>query len=187
MAPMLQDSESSINGRRLPSLKINRDSHVIQKPPSSLPSSAKRQPVIIYTKSPKVIHAQSRDFRALVQKLTGYRPSDLESDLEAADSSKDGNSSNPEKDKIDVFRSEQNESCSILTTTAAVEIKQDKSNISSTYTAPSSYLIDPMMFASDSSDFFCPSISNSMFSFSGPENSLSPTMMDYVDGCNEHN
>ncbi|KZV56246.1 hypothetical protein F511_13163 [Dorcoceras hygrometricum] len=32
----------------------------------------KRQLVIIYTHSPKAIHAQASDFMALVQKLTGY-------------------------------------------------------------------------------------------------------------------
>ncbi|KAK9062758.1 hypothetical protein SSX86_019948 [Deinandra increscens subsp. villosa] len=31
-------------------------------------------PVIIYTHSPKVIHTHPRDFRSLVQKLTGYTP-----------------------------------------------------------------------------------------------------------------
>ncbi|CAH9143925.1 unnamed protein product [Cuscuta epithymum] len=69
-------------------LKIRGDSHVIKKsPPSSSASSSiisgvaanataaarpqPRQPVIIYTHSPKVIHTHPKDFKALVQKLTG--------------------------------------------------------------------------------------------------------------------
>ncbi|KAH7852369.1 hypothetical protein Vadar_024017 [Vaccinium darrowii] len=66
-------------------LKINKDSHFIKKPPTSPPpatsSAAKpphRQPVIIYTHSPKIIHTHPRDFMALVQKLTGQSPSDSE-------------------------------------------------------------------------------------------------------------
>lgn len=82
-----------IIGSRPSLLKINKDSHLIQKQSSlssSLASSAassivstaaapikqQRQPVIIYTHSPKIIHAKARDFMALVQKLTGMVPSD---------------------------------------------------------------------------------------------------------------
>lgn len=72
-------------------LKIHRDSHAIKKPPLSPPSQSSsscnslasgggvtaaraqqtRHPVIIYTHSPKIIHAHPRDFMELVQKLTG--------------------------------------------------------------------------------------------------------------------
>ncbi|CAA3033316.1 Hypothetical predicted protein, partial [Olea europaea subsp. europaea] len=72
---------------------INKDSHFIKKLPSSSSSSSSsstvingvglkppqpRYPVIIYTHSPKVIHTHPRDFMALVQKLTGYSPSEDE-------------------------------------------------------------------------------------------------------------
>ncbi|KAH9746806.1 hypothetical protein KPL70_004529 [Citrus sinensis] len=74
-----------INGPRPSPLKINKDSHVIHKLPSSSSNSLllvhnnkqeqeqdqQRRPVIIYAHSPKVIHTQPRDFMALVQKLTG--------------------------------------------------------------------------------------------------------------------
>ncbi|CAA7051382.1 unnamed protein product [Microthlaspi erraticum] len=62
-----------------PLLKLNKDSHVIKKPlsPSSSSSAAKpRQPVIIYTNTPKIIHTNPKDFMALVQKLTGMSRSD---------------------------------------------------------------------------------------------------------------
>lgn len=72
-----------INGLRPSPLKINKDSHVIHKLPSSSSNSLslahnnrreqaqQKPPVIIYAHSPKVIHTQPRDFMALVQKLTG--------------------------------------------------------------------------------------------------------------------
>ncbi|KAK4789127.1 hypothetical protein SAY86_020446 [Trapa natans] len=90
-----------INGARPLPLKISNGSHLIQKscPRSSykisfssssssyqltghasvttLPENnnnqrQKKQPVIIYLESPKVIHTRASDFMAIVQKLTGY-------------------------------------------------------------------------------------------------------------------
>lgn len=61
-----------MNGTRPSPLKIAKDSHFIQK------QQQKRQPVIIYTHSPKIIHTQARDFMALVQKLTGMSQSEDE-------------------------------------------------------------------------------------------------------------
>lgn len=59
-----------------PSLQLNKGSHIIKKPPPSRSSSSSttakhRQPVIIYTNTPKTIHTSPKDFMALVQKLTG--------------------------------------------------------------------------------------------------------------------
>ncbi|KAL0857320.1 hypothetical protein Bca101_062474 [Brassica carinata] len=66
-----------------PLLKLNKDSHVIKKPPSPSSSSSAaakpRQPVIIYTNTPKVIHTNPKDFMALVQKLTGMSHSEEDS------------------------------------------------------------------------------------------------------------
>ncbi|CAK9168703.1 unnamed protein product [Ilex paraguariensis] len=87
-----------INGPRPSPLKINKDSHVIQKPSSSLlpininsgqaaaaikqqnpiANHQLRKPVIIYTHSPKIIHTKARDFMSLVQKLTGLSRSEDE-------------------------------------------------------------------------------------------------------------
>ncbi|KAL2462986.1 putative VQ motif-containing protein motif-containing protein [Forsythia ovata] len=55
-------------------LKIKKASHFIKKSPESFNGTSKpqpRQPVIIYTYSPKIIHTNPRDFMTLVQKLTG--------------------------------------------------------------------------------------------------------------------
>ncbi|ESQ48068.1 hypothetical protein EUTSA_v10022101mg [Eutrema salsugineum] len=66
-----------------PLLKLNKDSHVIKKPPSPSSSSSTaakpRQPVIIYTNTPKIIHTNPKDFMSLVQKLTGMSRSDVDS------------------------------------------------------------------------------------------------------------
>lgn len=68
--PPLQNSprrELQIQGPRPAPLRVNKDSHKIKKPPLAPP----RDPVIIYTISPKVIHVELADFMGLVQRLTG--------------------------------------------------------------------------------------------------------------------
>eukprot|EP01018_Ginkgo_biloba_P026953 Gb_01280 [translate_table: standard] len=60
-----------IQRRRPAPLQICRDSHKIGKPALPIRSIGSRQPVIIYTKSPKVIHTEAQHFMALVQRLTG--------------------------------------------------------------------------------------------------------------------
>ncbi|KAG9144659.1 hypothetical protein Leryth_020940 [Lithospermum erythrorhizon] len=76
----LQVNGDDENGKKQSSpsshLKMNKGSYSIKKPPQSPLSSpqrrgAPRHPVIIYTHSPKVIHANPKDFMTLVQKLTG--------------------------------------------------------------------------------------------------------------------
>lgn len=74
-----------INGPRPSALKISKDSHLIHKSSSSStppslpipPNKQQRQPIIIYTHSPKIIRTEPRNFMALVQKLTGMRQSDV--------------------------------------------------------------------------------------------------------------
>lgn len=62
-------------GPRPAPLRVHKDSHKIKKPPvAPQPPPAKpppRQPIIIYTVSPKVIHTNPSDFMNLVQRLTG--------------------------------------------------------------------------------------------------------------------
>ncbi|KAL1356768.1 hypothetical protein AAHE18_05G208000 [Arachis hypogaea] len=108
MSPSQLYAKNEINNALLPPpLKINKESHFIQKssssssPQSSLSSSStswstssssshamactsnkssppQRHPVIIYTHSPKIIHTHPKDFMALVQKLTGLSRSEEE-------------------------------------------------------------------------------------------------------------
>ncbi|CAL9060606.1 protein MKS1-like [Musa acuminata AAA Group] len=59
-----------LQGPRPTPLQVRKDSHKIRKPPAAAPPQT-RQPVIIYTVSPKVIHASRSEFMSLVQRLTG--------------------------------------------------------------------------------------------------------------------
>ncbi|KAL2453067.1 vq motif-containing protein 20 [Abeliophyllum distichum] len=114
------------NGMVQPPLKINKDSHFIKKLPSSSSSSSfstpvinggaskppqPRYPVIIYTHSPKVIHTHPRDFMALVQKLTGYSPSEDEPANPKPKCSDENSDENVKKSVI----SDDNESTSVVT------------------------------------------------------------------------
>jgi MAP kinase substrate 1 len=56
-------SSLQLQGPRPAPLRARRDSHNIRK--------AVRQPVIIYTASPKVVHAEPSEFMSVVQRLTG--------------------------------------------------------------------------------------------------------------------
>ncbi|KAL1533508.1 protein MKS1-like [Salvia divinorum] len=70
-----------LQGPRPAPLKVRKDSHKIRKPPMAPPPAAghhhppphpaPRPPVIIYTVSPKIIHANPNEFMSLVQRLTG--------------------------------------------------------------------------------------------------------------------
>lgn len=66
-----------LQGPRPTPLKVRKDSHKIRKPPvipqqqQSQPPPLHRPPVIIYTVSPKIIHANPNEFMQLVQRLTG--------------------------------------------------------------------------------------------------------------------
>lgn len=62
-----------LQGPRPTPLKVRKDSHKIRKPPPPPPQQQPPPPppVIIYTVSPKVIHANPSEFMTLVQRLTG--------------------------------------------------------------------------------------------------------------------
>ncbi|XP_031501324.1 protein MKS1-like [Nymphaea colorata] len=60
-----------LQGPRPAPLKVSKDSHGIRKPP--MPPKH-RSPVIIYLRSPKIIHTKAHEFMALVQRLTGKSP-----------------------------------------------------------------------------------------------------------------
>jgi len=58
------------------SLKINKESQCIKKSPMS--KVQQKEPVIIYTQSPRIIQTDAQHFKELVQKLTGLHHSDLD-------------------------------------------------------------------------------------------------------------
>ncbi|MFS7993257.1 putative VQ motif-containing protein/18/20/21/25 [Helianthus anomalus] len=61
---------ATINGPRPTPLKLKQESHTIHKHHQQQPQMT-RKPIIIYMRSPNVIHTEPHDFMALVQKLTG--------------------------------------------------------------------------------------------------------------------
>lgn len=76
--PSGRSPRRELQGPRPTPLKVRKDSHKIRKPPVApsqhhhQPTQAPpRPPVIIYTVSPKVIHANPSEFMTLVQRLTG--------------------------------------------------------------------------------------------------------------------
>lgn len=71
MRSQAKASKRELHGPRPAPLKIWKDSHKIKKPPLPVPAMAYRPPVIIYTRSPEVIHTEAGDFMTLVQRLTG--------------------------------------------------------------------------------------------------------------------
>ncbi|KAG6477166.1 protein MKS1-like [Zingiber officinale] len=84
--------ELQIQGRRPSPLSVSKDSHMIRKPPIAPPPRhpteerqppppqqlppPRRDPVIIYSVSPKIIHATTSEFMTLVQRLTGQESAD---------------------------------------------------------------------------------------------------------------
>ncbi|XP_020573583.1 protein MKS1-like [Phalaenopsis equestris] len=71
-----------LQGPRPSPLRVSKESHKIKKPPLPppqldpppiAPSQDSREPIIIYTISPKVIHVEPSNFMDLVQRLTGPR------------------------------------------------------------------------------------------------------------------
>ncbi|XVE83320.1 hypothetical protein DITRI_Ditri16bG0079300 [Diplodiscus trichospermus] len=78
-----------IQGPRPSPLKVSKDSHKIKKPPqpplyAAVPAAPadqrRRDPVIIYAVSPKVIHAEESDFMSIVQRYTGLSSGDFSGD-----------------------------------------------------------------------------------------------------------
>ncbi|KAK7316973.1 hypothetical protein RJT34_00822 [Clitoria ternatea] len=83
--------ELQLQGPRPPPLRVSKESHKIKKPPLPPPHAAhhhyatapapatgpeanQREPVIIYSVSPRVIHVKPDDFMDVVQRLTGATP-----------------------------------------------------------------------------------------------------------------
>lgn len=151
-----------INGPRPSPLRISQDSNPIRKssppvPNSSFPTPRQknnksrhqlRKPVIIYTHSPKIIHAQARDFMALVQSLTGISQSQHQSTTQ----------NEHQKDEKIVKRDDNESSSSGVTDEKYLigEIKERSSALVSPISRnPNPYLADMPLFTPNSSDLFC--------------------------------
>ncbi|RDY09112.1 Protein MKS1, partial [Mucuna pruriens] len=95
--PSERSPKRELQGPRPTPLRINKDSHKIKKPPvappPAQPQAPPRQPVIIYTVSPKVIHTTPSDFMSLVQRLTGSSSSSFPPSNKASTNSLNDNNS----------------------------------------------------------------------------------------------
>ncbi|XP_054779555.1 protein MKS1-like [Prosopis cineraria] len=85
--PPSSKKQLQLQGPRPPPLRVSKESHIIKKPPlpphaaavathqhprlSPDDASQQRQPVIIYSVSPKVLRVPVSDFMDVVQRLTG--------------------------------------------------------------------------------------------------------------------
>ncbi|GKV46545.1 hypothetical protein SLEP1_g53518 [Rubroshorea leprosula] len=198
----------NINGQRPSPLKINKESHSIRKSSSSSsisdapPKQKQRQPVIIYTDSPKIIHAQKQEFMALVQKLTGChsRSSDFDDDHKTTSPLK--GSSFKEEGIIKVV--EENDSSSGLMDENCGRVVGNYSsttadNVSSSSVSPIINTENPLfqdmpLFTPNSMNFFfSPRLmyryanSSAISSPSNMSNSvLSPSVFDFIKGLPEY-
>ncbi|KAE9603980.1 hypothetical protein Lal_00002480 [Lupinus albus] len=94
--PTGRSPKRELQGPRPTPLRINKDSQKIKKPPlAPQPQPPPRQPIIIYTVSPKVIHTTPNDFMNLVQRLTGSSSSSSSSTTLISSSSNTTSSNHP--------------------------------------------------------------------------------------------
>ncbi|KAJ9181256.1 hypothetical protein P3X46_009404 [Hevea brasiliensis] len=66
---MASSVRRQLQGPRPAPLMVSRNSSKIKKP--WLPNRQRRSPVVIYLKSPDIIHVKPEEFMGLVQRLTG--------------------------------------------------------------------------------------------------------------------
>ncbi|KAL3510773.1 hypothetical protein ACH5RR_030174 [Cinchona calisaya] len=188
-----------INGPRPSPLRINKDSHVIQKPCSmnqvfkattkQLSTQQPKQPVIIYTHSPKIIHTKPKDFMALVQKLTGFSRS--QDQIVRADQSKRDDHTKTISD------GEDNDSSSV-TSDHKYEgdhvtdvIKENSSAVSPVNKGLNPYLTDIPLFTPSSNNLFpspqpifrYPDLVSTSPNVVG---SLSPSFFEFMKGLPEY-
>ncbi|PIA39776.1 hypothetical protein AQUCO_02600323v1 [Aquilegia coerulea] len=180
-----QQAKKEINGTRPAPLKINKDSHLIQKSSSSSsssnssslsgiatagakqhppPAQQQRHPVIIYTHSPKIIHTKARDFMALVQKLTGLSHSDEDQTVHNTQGNDVRGSCLESKGKNNVkaVGHDDTTSSSVITDEncgggGITDVQVNSSSVSPGFDPPNPYLSDVPFFTPNSSDFFCSS------------------------------
>lgn len=177
-----QSTRREINGARPSPLKINKDSHLIQKTTSSSSSSSssssttsslittvtatasttvskqQRHPVIIYTHSPKIIHTQARDFMALVQKLTGLAPSDEPAPpVHQAPAAEGGNPPPPPPPPPAPEGNNDTTSSSAITEEKVVggDGQVSSTSASPVFDPPNPFFSDVPLFTPNSSEFFC--------------------------------
>lgn len=191
MSPNLNYNGSEVargvsNSPRHP-VRVSKDSHVIQKPPSNHHPSAgakPRQPLIIYTHSPKVIHAAPSNFMELVQRLTGQSNDGAgEAAAEAAAKVEVG-MVKEEDEKVDTssggfgntvgggigsYEENYETASSVDDRRFVPDVNQD----------PAALYRMPYLVEAEPSDFYCSPRTSSMFQSAMAASSMSP-YMDYM-------
>jgi hypothetical protein len=185
-----------IKGSRPSPLKIKKESNIIQKPSFSssisMPSSSvsnyvatlqQRQPLIIYTQSPKVIHTEARDFMALVQKLTGQSRSN-DDDQTQKSLSAERNDDKVIKPDNESYRTLTEEKC-------GGDVKSSLSSLSPIQNKTNPYFADIPLFTPNSTNFFySPRLvyryPDSAFLSPNIGNSMSPSVLEFIKGLPEY-
>ncbi|CAJ1936884.1 unnamed protein product [Sphenostylis stenocarpa] len=126
-------------------LKINKESQTIKK---STSKAQQKEPLIIYTQSPRIIQTNSRHFMELVQKLTGIFRSD-------PDDTADADACKPTTPLLKEDSEENEEAASVITA------EEDNCNISMGEVKSSFVALEPPLipnyvnnFSVFESDFF---------------------------------
>ncbi|PIN22539.1 hypothetical protein CDL12_04732 [Handroanthus impetiginosus] len=188
-------------------LIVSKDTHKIHKSCSPSPSFSSHQqvfensratkqpvrrqpqPVIIYTHSPKVIHAKAHDFMALVQKLTGLQRSEDEKTVKSeSESTREESSISEEKDCFKNIGYEDTETSSPVLTDEKFlgEIKQESCPISPMFHVSNPYLVDSSFLAPNSNELFYSSRPTSLFQSTSMVNSFSSSYMDIMKGLQDY-
>ncbi|XP_057962727.1 VQ motif-containing protein 8, chloroplastic-like [Malania oleifera] len=175
-------SKETINGPRPSPLKINNGSRFTHKTSYSSSSSVSsalssvaeaasdapaaaghkhRNPVIIYTHSPKIIHTQARDFMALVQRLTGPSRSERKTKTTAQNNALQALAPTPEQKIAAGIPVDENESSSVLTDESSGGIVGDAAQVTSPSSASlifnlpaNPFIADMPLFTPTSPEFF---------------------------------
>nr|POE76082.1 vq motif-containing protein 8, chloroplastic [Quercus suber] len=150
----------------------------------------RKQPVIIYTHSPKIIHTKAQDFMALVQKLTGMsQPND---DDQTQKSEKRLSAKGNDRKVIKPFgHDDRNDSSSALTEENCGDVKARSSSLSPIFNQTNPYFADIPLFTPSSNNFFCsprPVYRYPDSAFVSPNigNSMSPSVLEFIKGLPEY-
>ncbi|KAF3431713.1 hypothetical protein FNV43_RR26447 [Rhamnella rubrinervis] len=185
--------------------KFNDEDQARRAPASAIKQRQQRQPVIIYTHSPKIIHTQARDFMALVQKLTGVSRPDCDDGSNGVDdsSSFDKEESGNRKLMGGLSHENDNESSSVLTDEINGGGNSDIGNSNnnggvaaagsnnSMLNLSNPYFGDVPLFTPNGSDFFCSSRSvyrfpDTVYPSPNMGSSLSPSFLEFMKGLPEY-
>ncbi|CAI9096184.1 OLC1v1032269C1 [Oldenlandia corymbosa var. corymbosa] len=174
-----------LNGPRPSPLRLHKDSHVIHKPKLNPP---RKQPVIIYTHSPKIIHTKPKDFMALVQKLTGFTRPDNDDHHDDEYSNKKSDKCGPQTDH---HYHQDNDSSSVTSDEQAGRPDHEMSPVHQKALKTHPHLNDFPLFTPNNSNTLFSASPQALFRypdaiFASPNISLSPSFVEFMKGLPEY-